>query len=283
MGQKKGLIYNAFVLGFLFVIWYFTTSKPGYSPLPIQTPKECYSTLDLTPTDLTLVVCSASEVSVPVPAEVLLSVERVVNAFSQYWDLTLKFKYQVSASPQKIRNSSQSVKRVKSLVFFVGENPVEYPEDHIISLPLSQVADIPFYLIGYLRSLSSMGKTNEALINGLTEPEHGKVEVMLNEWLDSQIYKQALAFNQLITHNDPKVSKTQYESLEAIREKIHSQATTPEKISVWKALSSLNSDPSLSKSPHFQWDFKLGVYAPIFFPVIFPICGAIYSRLFLRK
>ena len=280
MGQKKGLIYNAFVLTFLFIIWFFTTSKPGYTPQSIQVPKESNASLDLVPTDLTLIICSVSEVFIP--AQTVLNIERIVNTFSQFWDLNLNFKYQISNSPQKIKNSSQSVKRVKSLIFFVGENPVEFHEDHIISVPLSQVSEIPFYLIGYLRTLSALGKSDDVLINGLTESEHSKLEVMLNDYLDSQIHKEVLIFNKLIIHNDAKISKEQYESLESLKSQINSQASK-EKIFMLKAISSLNSDPTLSKAPHFQWDFKLGVYAPIFFPVIFPICGAIYSRLFLRK
>lgn len=279
MGQKKGLIYNAFVLMFLFTIWYLTTSKPGHTPEPIPVPERIESKLDLTPLDLTIVVCSES--LLPLPEEILNKLEQVTNTFSRFWDLTLNLKSQSTLYPYKKKHESQSSKRTKSLVFYFNDKSLEFQEDFIISLPYSQISEIPYYLVGYLRNITGLGNSNEVLVNGLSQRERESVNFMVNEWLDFQLYREIVIFNQLLEYNQVKITSEQFEDLRKVRDGVLGN-DLDEKFRIWQNIVRLNSHQALAKDSHFQWDFKLGVYAPIFFPVVFPICGAIYSRLFLR-
>jgi hypothetical protein len=279
MGQKKGLIYNSIVLSFLFVLWYFTTSKPGFSPPYLPEVIQEESTLDLSPMDLTILIISNPVTSLPNDVE--LKLISVGNTFSHFFDLTINLKCRSSLSPEKIKNESQSSKKAKLLIFFISpEAPLT--KSHIIHVLPSSVSDIPNYLISYLRETLKLPPTIEPLTNGLSSSEESSKETLINKWQDWSIYRQVKIFNKMIDLNQLKVSQATLKTLETLKKALSNELHL-EKSEILSSLTSLNASPDLSQEEYFKWDFKVGVYAPIFFPVLFPISGAIYSRLFLRK
>lgn len=282
MGQKKGLIYNSLILFILFLIWFLTTSKSGYSPPILPEPEPSESTLDLFPLDLTILLVSNPPVSLS--SETQSSIQYISNTFSHLLDLTVNLKSRSSKSSEKIKNESQSSKRCKLLIFMISNetSPQGKSKDNVVHLLVTQTSEIPNYLISYLRKSTNLPLSNEVLTNGLTKHEELSKTELLETWLDFQISKQSSIFNTLSSYNSVKLSHKTYQKTLQLS-KASATCSIDDKVLILNSLISLNTSPDLSHEEYFKWDFKVGVYAPVFFPVLFPISGAVYSRLFLRK
>ena len=52
---------------------------------------------------------------------------------------------------------------------------------------------------------------------------------------------------------------------------------------VCRMLQKLINSPKLYAEEPFPIDFKIGVFAPFFFPTLFPLIGYIYKKIMTRK
>jgi len=98
------------------------------------------------------------------------------------------------------------------------------------------------------------------------------------------IAHEASLFNALMALNKPTVNEHDFAKIESVRAQLKA---LPDDLVSLQALASVLTDlvssPSLAAEEYFQWDFKIGVYAPLMLPPLFPIVGALYWSFIERK
>ena len=281
MGQKKGLVYNTIVIMILLGICYFTTSKSGYSAPDIIKIEKVFSPFNFEPLEVNIIF--ASEEKLLIPDGLKYAIENISNAFSQYFDLKVTLNEILSDNPKKIKNFSISAENTKSLIFAISPKFMNFHKENLYWIPQNDLNQIVSIFITFLRTFVKFPYADKDLINGLTQGELLYIEKFRKDWLKSVLFDEIQIYNKMNHNNQPIINKDLYTKITEINNKISKELDADELYIILRQMQELNSDIGLAQEEYFQWDFKLGVYAPLFFPVIFPMSAAIYSRLFLRR
>lgn len=277
MGQKKGLIYNCFVILFLAAIWYITTNNAGYTAPKLPKIHKVNTPFDFTPYTFQIIITTESFQEIP--TELKKNLKNVVNAFSQFWDVQVFFSQIISDNGKNLKTFQNSS---KTLIFLYSS---EIPDPALENTyKISDFSEILPIFVSILRNTLKF-PTASKVQNGLTESEKNNGESFAKDWTLSSLYKEIELYNRLIEINTPRTTLETSEKIGKTIEKLSEleKYGLTELHDLLIEVKRLNSEIELGQEEYFKWDFKLGVYAPLFFPVLFPMSAAIYSRLFLRN
>lgn len=277
MGQKKGLIYNCFVILFLAAIWYITTNNTGCSAPMLPKIHKVSTPFDFTPTTFQIIIVTESFLEVP--KELKSSLKNLINAFSHFWDVQVLFSQIISDNEKNLKTLQNSS---KTLIFLYSSEFLNPTLEN--TYKISEFSEILPIFANILRNTVKL-PTASKVQNGLTESEKNNGESFAKDWTLSCLYQEIELYNRLIEINSPTTTTETFEKIAKIIEKILEldKYGLVELHDLLIEVKMLNSEIELGQKEYFKWDFKLGVYAPLFFPVIFPMSAAIYSRLFLRN
>ncbi|CAG9326370.1 unnamed protein product [Blepharisma stoltei] len=299
MGQTKGIYYNFLIIVFVGVIWYFITRNPSYSvyPLPDIAMNDS-SELNLMPRriDLSLIF---NRDSMEIPKELQKNITQIRNEFSHLLDVEININF--------VRNDDMCCKKchenldqfrlilkpanieirreISNVAIIISEddcNPI--PMENVHYVHPDHLGDISKILIVTLRIIIGLPEADN-LINGLTQEERKSANSIAVLYQTTKFNTEIRHFNNLLKLNKPIISFKDYLDIEKARSDIENASKTNDLIELAQAVDlivDLNSRESLYQEEYFQWDFKVGVYAPIFVPSLFPLGGAIYHKLFMN-
>jgi len=291
MGQRKGIFYNLAVIALVGSIWLWQTwtgsSYVSFIPKLSLTAQTKHN-LEPRVVYLNLVF----ERPLEVPLSTLEELETVTNQFSHFLMLELRIQHSIgnlccsncNEQPDKYSLYTEplnieSYRNLSSVIVFVSKKECTHPED-VYYLTESQISQLTPIYINSLRTALGFPQTQEKLLNGLTSSEIQEKNSTVKNYLVSEINSQIDTFNKLLEENNPVVNSEDYQAIQYLSKP--KQYTPEEYMHMLITLKRLNYSPSMYREEYFQWDFKIGVYAPLFLPAMFPLVGAIYSRLFLQ-
>ena len=282
MGQKKGLIYNCFVIIIFGVIWYTTTNITGYTVPVVDNIKQIHSPFSFEPTVFHIVLTSDEDFTIP--DEISNSLKNIANSFSMFWDIKVSLSKIISSEPKKIKSMSSSPSLTTTLVFVISPKVQNLHKDHFYWIPENNLGKVTNIFISVLRNTIKFPPATTGLVNGLSRGEMIGLEKFAKDWILSRIFKEINLYNELNQVNQRSVSEKLYREVIEVQRLLNSGPLDDidQIYLILKRMEYLNKNPELAQEESFQWDFKLGVYAPLFFPLLFPMSAAIYSRLFLR-
>jgi hypothetical protein len=281
MGQRKGLVYNVCVISLLLGVCYLTTSNIGYTPCVLPEVQDTSSILNLQPILFNLIV--STEEKFELPDEIKKKLESISNQFSQFWDIKVFLSSVVSADTKKVKSTNIGPIETKTIVFVVSPGYQQVRKENFYWISSTGLDMIPSIFISILRQTAGLTKTDEPLNNGLTNTEIQNSHQYVLDWVKSSLNKEIRIYNLLNLENKPVITGDLYNYIIRIRESIGNHHSVEELYGLYRSVRDLNRNKELAMEEYFQWDFKLGVYGPLFFPVLFPMTAAVYSRLFLRK
>lgn len=281
MGQKKGLIYNCLVISFFICIVIYTTKSSGYSRpiLPESTPSS--SPHFFPATTFHLIISSPEPITIS--PSIKQSIESITNAYSHFLPLEVVLSQVTSSDPSKIITSALTSNLSKILVFNVNPVYQSYKKNGYYWVQPEKMQEIVNIFVRELRRWVNFPEGEGELINGLTKDEQQNGLRYYEAWLDSELSKEVKEYNKVNEINTGAIPEDVYMEIIELAGTINKAKSVEEKHKQVIIIKGLNRNTILGVEDYFQWDFKLGVYAPFFFPVIFPMTAAIYSRLFLRK
>ncbi|OMJ71903.1 hypothetical protein SteCoe_29786 [Stentor coeruleus] len=281
MGQKKGLIYNCLVISFFICIVVYTTKSSGYSRPILPDPIPSSSPHFFPATTFHLIISSPEPIIIP--DSIKYSIKSITNAYSQFWPLEVILSQTISLDPSKIITSTLTSNLSKNLVFNINPIYQSYKKNGYYWIQPEKMQEIVNVFVRELRRWVNFPEGEGELVNGLTKNELENGLRYYETWLDSELAKEVKEYNKVNEINNGAIPEDVYMEIIKLSGSIGKTNTVEEKHKQVIIIKGLNRNTSLGVEDYFQWDFKLGVYAPFFFPVIFPMTAAIYSRLFLRK
>lgn len=277
MGQLRNIYYNLGVIVLVGLVWAATTFQLGNLPYSYklgQLKGDGYL-YNIQPLVVSIVIGSDSELEVD--NEVQKNIESVINSFSVLVDI--EANVQVFVGEEINSNSKRTLvhsgKTEMKIVFSLL--------NHCLGLCcISDCSEIPGYLIAALREKLGL-KGSTGLINGLTEDEFEYGNTHNNYYYLNLVKSSIYKYNELIYTGYPYLTEFDRTVIDSIKRQLQNPAEGLPLKALYFQLYEINSRLSLYKESYFQWDFKLGVYAPIFIPSLFPLGGALYYRVFIKK
>lgn len=297
MGQTKGIIYNFVIIVLVAVLWYFVTRKESFQVKNFnELQEDGISELNLELRRVELVFVFNSEIN-ELDTSVYKAIENIRNQFSYLLDLELDVQsvigndmccdkcsenldqFRLILKPIIIEN--RRIVDVISIVYSDNEcnSPIPLENVHYVNRE-NHAVEIPRILMHSLRT--SLGLPDvDRLYNGLTKSEIENAHEISKKYFITKINKEIRLFNALLDLNKPYVTFNDHQDIINLQEKLQSVLQLQDYNQISQQITQLNSRESLYKEEYFQWDFKVGVYAPIFIPSLFPLSAAIYSKVFM--
>jgi hypothetical protein len=299
--MSKAYYFHLLVFLAALCILYSCTSSHSHPFHPLSVPSQPQSSeaAFALPLQVNLLVLTKEPQSMPVAVKSAL--KSITSAWSWVIDLKLKSQSGVFSSlccvncEEKLDTLAlytdlPKVTATRQLDVIVVIAPPDCGVIPLSTVHYADYAEIPSVVISVLREyLGLLTSTEDVYVDGFTTAELCDVRPtdcmtpLAKHSTTAYINHQAALLNALIAHNHPLISAEDFARIEYVRASLDSPSDSlPELQAVAQVLTDLVGSPGLAAEEYFQLDFKIGVYAPLFFPPLFPVIGGLYWR-FLEK
>lgn len=295
MGVRRALRYQCLLAIPLVGIWLFTTSvlSAGYSPLPLlskpgqiaEFPFAKRLTISLT------LLYDGQEVQETAGLEGNLS--GFIGRLSHYMEARL---YLQSAFIDKVccdncqgkmdtfspyfspLNLESNRDHLRIFAIITNKECEPLPLQHVVYVKKQGVGSIAAYVAEITRKhLRLANPAGTDLINGFTSEELHTLPQVLGKKMLAWVSSRTELFNTLMNSNSPTISQAVSKQIEHVRSLLQPEADYEKLLEAAYQLDLLLAEPSLAREEYFQPDFKIGVYAPLLVPPVFPLVGVAYS------
>lgn len=301
--KKGGFIFHLAVVAVVYCAWHACTSKPSYyfNPLQVEGMKASSDPSFALPLQVNLLVLTKEPQTLSDTLK--LALKSVASAWS--WVLDLRFLTQYGLYNNLCCVNCDEKLDTFALYTDIPKATTSRQLDIIVivtnsdcgAIPLSTVhyvsdaSEIPSVVISTLRdSFELITSTEDEYVDGFLKAElceinpQGCLVEVAKQATTSYIVHEASLLNRLIEHNQPTINQQDHELIESVRTALGDlPASLAELQTVAQTLTQLCASPSLAAEEYFQWDFKIGVYAPLMLPPLFPLVGALYWGYIARR
>lgn len=158
------------------------------------------------------------------------------------------------------------------------------PLDHVMYVKKHALGTAAAYVVEITRNhLKLTTPAGADLINGFTTEEIRSFPLILEKKMRLWVSNRAELFNSMMKSNSPGLYPGISQQIEYVRGLLQGELDYERLLEAAYQLELLLAAPSLAREEYFQPDFKVGVYAPLLVPPIFPLVGVAYSFWTRRK
>lgn len=300
MGVRRALKYQCLLALPLVGIWLCTTSvlSAGYTPLPMLSQSDQTARFPFAqPLTISLTVLYDGPALSTEGLEGNLS--QFVGQLSQLMDVKLHLQtgfiervccdgcqgkmdaFSPYFSPLNLE-SSRAHLRLFALVTNKECEPL--PLNNVVYVKKHALGTAAAYVVELTRNhLGLTTPSGTDLINGFTTEEIRTLPLTLGKKMKTWVSNRTELLNSLMNSNSPALSAAISKQIEYVRGLLQADLDYEGLLEAAYQLEMLLAAPSLAREEYFQPDFKVGVYAPLLVPPIFPLVGVAYSFWTRRK
>ena len=300
MGVRRALRYQCLLAVPLVGIWLFTTSvlSAGSSPLPLLSKPGQIAAFPFAKRlmiSLTLLYDGGVQATAGLEGDL----NGFIGQLSHYMDARL---YLQSAFIDKVccdncqgkmdtfspyfspLNLESSRDHLRIFAIITNKECEPLPLPNVVYVKKQAVPSIAAYAAEITRKhLGLATPAGTDLINGFTSEELQTLPPILGKKMRAWVSSQTELFNTLMSSNSPAISQAVSKQIEHVRGLLQPEADYETLLEAAYQLDLLLAEPSLAREEYFQPDFKIGVYAPLLVPPVFPLVGVAYSVWTRRK
>lgn len=297
MGQRNAFRQNSIVILGMALIWWYITSYQTYkfTPLIVTPPYSDTGHNYAVPLTVNLLISFDTDYKIELePIEEAL--HSIVYDFREFLDVEMNIQYSkvsricCSKCEQEIDKHRLAIsmpsitwsrQELNLAAIIKADECGKLTEDYIQYIKPGELEKVYEWVAWKLRNYYKLKDTDEVLLNGISDSERNQLKPIILTEVKEYISYQMNLFNQLMAENQPLISEEDYQLILQAQDLylLLDSSDVSQCRNLSYKLFKLMSKQSLYREEYFQWDFKLGIYAPFFLPPIFPLIAAVYSSL----
>lgn len=301
MGQRNAFRQNSIVMIFMALIWWYITSYQTYtySPIHVTRPLSDAGRNYAEPLTVNLLISFDTDYKLEL-AEIEEALHSIVYDFREFFDIEMNIQYakvtricctkcEQEIDKHRLAMSMPSVtwgrQEMNLAAIIKADECGKLTEDYLQYIKPGELEKVYEWVAWKLRKYYGLKETNETLLNGISESERSSLKPTILTEVKKYVSYQMNLFNNLMLENQPLISEQDFKRIQEAQELycLLDSFNISQSRELSSKLFQLMSTQSLYREEYFQWDFKLGIYAPFFVPPIFPLIGALYSYMLSRR